>query len=451
MPLYRSRAPTLNFDEGLSALAKAFAPPTGAETYAFTRAASERAEAQRKAELYGQAGDPNLDQGVFDRKASIAGAYSPNQSMTAVNANNATTLRTNAADNATRERGNALDNRTKISIAMAAPITAKEGETVYLPQQTQAATGLAPTISGAFTLNQGQQANLPDGRVLAGAPKPLSTDELAAQDAQQLPIDDPMRRALGLKGVQTLNVQTPDGPRIATIPQAIGQAPAVDPSGKVTNYTGPNGAKGTAAPGANGKLVDTQTGAEVPAGSTVYSGQAQGTPDQFGKTTEAQDRYGLALKMTDEPTRIINDAFASNKLPSGGDDAIRALSNLAPGAVGTFISQQMSPEAQSFHNAIKNAVPYQLLALSGQGVTEAEYERTMARLIPFANDTPEVKAQKRNQFNAFREGIRGLAGPAAAKVGVAEASASGAPAAPAPPPAAEAWVRGPDGKLKRAQ
>ena len=41
---------------------------------------------------------------------------------------------------------------------------------------------------------------------------------------------------------------------------AVNQAPATDVSGKVQNYTGPDGSRGTAAPGYGGKLVDTQTG-----------------------------------------------------------------------------------------------------------------------------------------------------------------------------------------------
>ena len=34
---------------------------------------------------------------------------------------------------------------------------------------------------------------------------------------------------------------------------------------------------------------------------------------------EVEDKHALALKMTEDPSRIIEDAFANNKLPTGGE------------------------------------------------------------------------------------------------------------------------------------
>lgn len=401
---------------GFQNIATAFAPPSADDQLAGQKALEIKEKAGRLSQLFANPNDPS-----FDRRATAAGLQTGSQSLEAVGMNNATVRTTNAADNVRAIANNANTTRGSTIASLYGSLSPGQVRPM-VPEEVASTIGL-PSMAAA-------QGNAPV----------LSSDQLKAAILGRLPENE--QRASALHDVPVEQVQTPAGPRIAFRADAVGQAPTPpDVTGKVTNYTGPNGAKGTAVPGAGGKLFDTQTGAELPAQSTVYSGQATGTPGEFGKTTEAQDRYALALKMTDEPTKIIDSAFATGKLPSGSDDAIRALSNVAPGAVGTFISQQMSPEAQSFHNAIKNAVPYQLLALSGQGVTEAEYERTMARMIPFANDTSEVKAQKRNQFNAFREGIRGLAGPAGAKVGVGATPTEAAPAASTTPAVARQPVR----------
>ncbi|TXN10698.1 hypothetical protein FV219_06030, partial [Methylobacterium sp. WL122] len=227
MPMYRTRPSGINtdgFNEGLSALAKAYAPATPQEMYLSQKAATERANASRIAELYSQASDPNVDQVVFDRRAGIAGAYNPNQSMTAVNANNATTLRTNAADNATRERTNAADNRGKLAVAYAAPITAREGETVYLPNQTRAATGLPGTISGAFTLKPDERKVLPDGRELQGNESPPTLEQVKGAAAGRMSPE--LQAALAFGSTPTPTVQGANGPVITTAPQSIGQSPA---------------------------------------------------------------------------------------------------------------------------------------------------------------------------------------------------------------------------------
>jgi hypothetical protein len=447
MPTCRTRAPVINLDEGLSAIAKAFAPPGAAETLAYAKAGSERESASRLAELYRQAGDANLDTVVFDRRAGIAGAYNPSQSMTVVNANNATSERNNAADNARALRQTGLQQQGELSRSMIAPVQA--GATRFVPPSIASAFGVGPTQVGVVELNQGQQATLPDGRVLSGAEKPLSMDERKAQDYAGMP--DPLRQAIVFGNTPTTNVQTPGGPRISSVPDSIGQAPAVDNSAKVTNYTGPNGAKGTAVPGAGGKLVDTQTGAEVPAGSTVYSGQAQGTPDQFGKSTEAEAKSAYAATMTEGATKDLLSAFDNAALPTAGDAALRGVSSVLPQAVSPLISNQMNEQGQVFYQNLKTALPMQLLVQSGQGVTENEYERKMQELVPVPGEAPGVTAAKRRQIAAFAAGVQGLSGNALAKARSVAPSPDPKAAPASAPAASEAWVRGPDGKLKRAQ
>lgn len=449
--------------------------PQASDVLAAEQAKAKAAEASRLAEMFSYAKDPNYSRAQAERYSFATGQSNGTNGYYAQDQNNATAIAKTAADNTRALQQTALTQEGENLRAATAPLS--EGQTRApalgkffgrpdMPDNTQ----------GGVKLSEGQTYVGPNGFTAAGTPKPLSETDMKARILGGLSQAD--QRATVMSSVGVTPVQGANGPEYVNTSDAAGRAvQAPDVSARVTNYGTPDGRKGTAVPDRDGVLHDTQTGERLPAQAQVFSSQAAGTPDVLGgKSTEAQDRYAMALKMTDEPTRIIDDAFATGKLPTGGDDAIRALSTVAPGAVGTLIAQQMSPEAQSFHNAIKNAVPYQLLALSGQGVTEAEYERTMARMIPFANDTPEVKAQKRNQFTAFRSAIQGLAGPAAAKVGLSPAPAGpsvppagqttmpplGAPVAPAQQgqqaaaadpsilAGPETWVRGPDGKLKRA-
>lgn len=410
---------------GFQNIAGALAPPSADDQLAGQKALEIKEKAGRIAQLFDNPNDPS-----FDRRATVAGLQTGSQSLEAVGMNNATARTTNAADNVRALQQTRLQQAGETDRTMLAPVS--QDQVRFVPGRIADMYGVSEQQYGPASLAQGETVVRPDGARLEGASKPVTETEAKGAAFNRLGPDD-MRRIV-MNGAGTQNAIVDGQSRVVYGADAAdrGLAPAATPTAPtfVGNYDAGNGATGPAVLD-NGRIVNPQSREAIPANAQVRSAAVTGTPDQFGKTTEAQDRYALALKMTDEPTRIIDSAFATGKLPTGSDDAIRALSNVAPGAVGTLIAQQMSPEAQSFHNAIKNAVPYQLLALSGQGVTEAEYERTMARMIPFANDTPEVKAQKRNQFNTFRDGIRGLAGPAAAKVGVGAAPAEAASTAPA--------------------
>lgn len=416
--------------QAASSLGKMFSGvPQASDVLAAEQAKAKAAEASRLAEMFAYAKDPSYSRTQAERYSFATGQSNGTNGYYAQDQNNATSIANNNADNARALKQTALMQQGENIRSVTAPLS--EGQT-RAPGLGKffGAPEMPENTRGVVKLNEGQVASGPGGFTAAGTPKPLNESEVKAQVLAGLPEAD--RRATVMSSVGVETAQGPDGkPVFVNRSDAAGMQPqGPDVSARVTNYGTPDGKRGIAVPDRDGKMRDAQTGAELPPQAQIFYSQAAGSPDVLGgKSTEAQDRYAMALKMTDEPTQIINDAFATGKLPTGGDDAIRALSNVAPGAVGTFISQQMSLEAQSFHNAIKNAVPYQLLALSGQGVTEAEYERTMARMIPFANDTPGVKAQKRNQFNAFRDAIRGLAGPAAAKVGMVAPTAGPSPVA----------------------
>ncbi|BAU89655.1 hypothetical protein MPPM_1050 [Methylorubrum populi] len=206
--------------EGFSSLASAFAPPTAQEMLAGAKIRETNQKVSQLADLYSIAGGSDVDQARLDRLAGIAGAYSPNQSLTAVGMNNATSERTNAADNARALRQTRMQQDGELARAMLAPLST--GQTRLVPGNIASAFGVPQTQVGVISLNQGDRAVLPDGRTLDGAAKPLTDDQLRAQILGGLPAGE--QRAWGLGNTPVETVQSPGGPRIVFRSDSVGQA-----------------------------------------------------------------------------------------------------------------------------------------------------------------------------------------------------------------------------------
>lgn len=400
--------------------------PDAGDAYKAEEAKATREKAARLAELFNYAKSSGYNRETADRLGIAAGSYNPNQSFYAVDQSNATSRANNAADNTRALQTNAADSARAI--------------------ETNANTVKGSTIASLFApLNPGQVrpevpvgvaglVGLPAIAPAVGSPKPESETEVKARILAGLPANDQRNAALGSVGVTA--VETPEGARYVATPDAAGQTPLPpDMSSRVQNYGAPGGKQGTAVPDRTGRLRDTQTGEELPAGSRVFSAQASGTPAQLGgKTTEAENRDAYAAKMVDGATADILGAFDSGKLPTGMDGVLRWLSAAAPGVLSPALTNSMSPEGQRFYQNVRTALPMQLLTQSGQGVTEAEYERKMLELVPAAGEDPGVTAAKRRQFAIYADAVRGLAGGALAKVGLApqQPGSSAAPNTTAP-------------------
>ncbi|BDA86365.1 hypothetical protein Sa4125_39070 [Aureimonas sp. SA4125] len=160
-------------------IASLFAPPSGAEAAGWAAANAKRAEAKRLADFY--AGAPEMDAAAYDRVGPALGLWTPNQGVGitqrgqdigsadaryGVDVGAITSRTNNAADNTRALTERQMQESGLLARQFAEPIKAAPGETVFLPGQTASATGLAPT--------------------LAGAPKPLSTDETVAAVMQGL-------------------------------------------------------------------------------------------------------------------------------------------------------------------------------------------------------------------------------------------------------------------------
>lgn len=246
MPTYRTRAPVIDLDQGLLAIGKAFAPPTPQEIAVVQRGQ----EAARKAASVDAIRNGSRNLGDFFgsdvadpvRQYAIADMYGRSQapatrpqdldtSSFAIHGNAGNTFAGLDINNRASMARTQVEQQGELSRAMVAPV--QSGATRFVPPSIASAFGTDPTQVGVVELNQGQQATLPDGRVFSGAEKPMSMDERKAQDYASMTPE--LRQAIVFGNTPTAIVATPGGPRISSVPDSIGQTPAVDNSGKVTN------------------------------------------------------------------------------------------------------------------------------------------------------------------------------------------------------------------------
>lgn len=298
-------------------LAAAFATPSGADVAGYARGAAEREKAARIAELFANPDDPN-----FDRKNIAVGNYSPIQSFYAQDQNNSTTRRgQDVAAGTSRDVAN-INNAGALARQFALPIQTAQGATTTLPAQTQAATGLPGTISGAFVTAPGDTVTRDGVTIATGAPKPMTNAEVAGAILQGLPKNEQRAVALAPAGVSA--IVGPEGtPTNVFTADSVGKTPYEKDTRQpqIANYKTPAGAQGTAMLDKDsGKWIDTQTKQEVPAGSQTYTASLQGDKDQTGLGTGTKnniDSMLVDLSLTESTSKSLRNIVANNPAVQG--------------------------------------------------------------------------------------------------------------------------------------
>lgn len=208
-------------------LAAAFAPPDGTQLYAGQKAQGEAWKNSRLAELYAMAGRPDVDQSVLDRQAALAGAYNPNQSLTAVGMNNDTTLKTNAADNARAIQQTRLQQQGDTTRTLLAPLS--EGQVRHAPPGVAQFYNIPEQQIGGVKLSAGQNFTFPGGQTIEGPEAPETESTIKARVLGGMPIEQ--QRAVVFGSTPIDPVVGPDGkPLNVTRLGAIGQQPAAKPA-----------------------------------------------------------------------------------------------------------------------------------------------------------------------------------------------------------------------------
>ncbi len=217
---------------GLESIASAFKPPSGSDVYGYAHAAASRAKAAREAELHDYAKSPAYDQRQADQFGIMAGLFTPQQSYHSVNRTNETSLANNAADNARAIEVARFKESGDTTRSLLTPVA--QGATRFVPPRVADLFGLPATQTGNLELKPGEITVTPGGAREYGLPKPLNESEAKAAEMQGLRksgvIDDQTMKGIIFGTTPIETVQTPDGPRNMTRPDAIGQMPVLDPT-----------------------------------------------------------------------------------------------------------------------------------------------------------------------------------------------------------------------------
>lgn len=249
--------------QAFSNLADIFAPPSGSDAAGYANAAAKKAEAQRLADLFAYAQDPNFNQTQFDRMGVASGTYTPIQSYYAVDTTAATDRRgqdINAATSITNNRNTVLGSTISSLYGGLNPGEMRPA----VPADVAALVGL-PAIGAA----QGNE-------------KPLSETEMKAAILAKQPQAAQTAAVMGDVPVET--IMGPDGPQIVYRNDAVGQTPYG--KGDTFNYKKPDGSVGLGTV-VGGTPVDAVTKQPIPPGSIQFNASLQGSGSETGLTTTA--------------------------------------------------------------------------------------------------------------------------------------------------------------------
>lgn len=307
MPLYRTRAPVINLDDGLSAIGKAFAPPTPQEVVVMQRGQ----EAARKAASVEaiRNGSKNVADWIGSDVAdpvksyAIADMYGRSQapgvrpqdldtSNFAIHGNAGNTFAGLDVNNRASMARTQVEQQGQTVRELIKPVG--KGDSRFVPPTVASAFGTAPIQTGVVQLGPGEQANLPDGRVMSGAPKPLTKAEVEGGILQRQPSD--VQDAAVLSGIPVETVMTSEGAKILYRNNAVGKAPTPDAAAKpeLRNYKAGD-RTGTARYDASQGWLDAQTGEKLPANITTFTSQLSGTADETGLGSTAKNNVEQGL------------------------------------------------------------------------------------------------------------------------------------------------------------
>lgn len=236
MPVYNNPA----FGVAAENIAKMFAPPSPGDLANVALAAERNQRTSQLARLFEMAGNNPDELGI------ALDLFDPTNSRAAQNQNTDTTIRgqdvaartattNNAADNARALAERQMQEQGSLARLYAQPVLVNRDQTAFLPAQTAAATSLPQMFTGAISASPGEQVTLPSGKVISGAPKPLSESEVIGAILGRQP--EAVQAAVATKGAEpeTFMARLPDGTSVV------------------------------AAQNPNGSLRHAQTGAPLPA------------------------------------------------------------------------------------------------------------------------------------------------------------------------------------------
>lgn len=179
-----------------------------------------------------------------------------------VDARSASELYKTDADNTNRTKVATIDQRGQTDRTMLAPVA--EGSTRFVPPDLAQMYNVPGTQRGNISAKQGEQVTLPDDRVISGATKPPTEEEVKGAILKGLPPEAQNRVVTGQHPAQIYNYKSPDGK---------GGSAVFDPS--------------------TGGFVDSQTRQALPSGIAI---QSAGAPAAQVNIDSSGTQYGAPEK-----------------------------------------------------------------------------------------------------------------------------------------------------------
>jgi hypothetical protein len=253
-----------NLAKAFDNLAGLFAPPSGSDYLASAKMQSERADAERRAIIFN-----HKDPAAAAELAARMGIANYGQTRSGFDKSDATVRFNNAADNTRQLDQTRLQQEGELARLYATPRTVGQGQTMFVPEQTQRATGFAPTMMGIQERDPGKAYALPpgaqEGPTVMGPPKPRTMDEAKANVFEQMSPRE--RSAIVFGGTPIEQVIMGDRTTNVTRPESLDQTPVAAPPA-VETFIAP-GPDNKPVPfsgrvGPNGQIINVDTGQVVP-------------------------------------------------------------------------------------------------------------------------------------------------------------------------------------------
>jgi hypothetical protein len=353
--------------EGFSNLSDAFKTPSGSDVYGYANAAATKEKAARLADFYDYSRSRGYDPVTADRMGMAVGNLTGLNTVAAQNQNNVTAQRGQDSTAASATNVANINNAGELARQKIKNIVLSEGQTSFQPPALVADTGFPPMLSAAFKTAPGETITKPDGSVISGIAKPMTTDELKAKILGQQPTEDQRNLVMAPAGV--VKVVGKDGePMNAFTAASVGQKP-YEPdvrTRQVGSYAAPDGTKGEAFfDNDTNTWKSTQDQKTLPQGSQVTRTPVTAVNIDTKAPSKIEDAYGegvgAQIKSTLEnagtaPVRLNQIAQLRDAVNRAGDNittgplaaTILRLKQGVGGVLGTTLDGV--PEAEVINN-----------------------------------------------------------------------------------------------------
>jgi hypothetical protein len=317
-------------------LASAFATPSGSDLAGYATASAVRNKDDRIASLFTNPNDPD-----FDRKNIAVGNLTGLNTIGAQNQNDATTRRNADVAAASASTVAGINNAGALARQFAQPVSAKDGETIYLPAQTAAATDLPSMFRGNISAKPGETITTPTGDVLKGSAVPLTDSQIVGAITGKLPASD--QRAIAMKGIGVSPIVGKDGEAVNVLtPDAAGSAPYIaDTKNRQTsNYKTADGQVGNAYfDNEKNTYVDAATKAPLPAGAQLVQAPGTSVSIETKAPSKIEEAYGEGIGSQIKSTLDNAGAAPRNRaeIAQLRDAVNRAGDNITTGPLSQYV------------------------------------------------------------------------------------------------------------------